>query len=34
MNTDIPRVLALVASPASDRIGRHAMRIAIAAVRS
>lgn len=32
MNTLIRRVLGLVASPASDRIGLHAMRIAIAIV--
>ena len=32
MNTLIRRVLGLVASPASDRIGMHAMRIAIAIV--
>lgn len=32
MNTQLRRALGLVASPASDRIGLHAMRIAIAVV--
>ena len=31
MNTQLRRTLGLVASPASDRIGLHAMRIAILA---